>query len=113
MQNEEIQPQPSIENPALEIERERRKRAELEYKTERSKRETAQRVEETKQELFNAELRRQLASTGLSFHIADSELRTLLERMSGVRFNVQNDGRFRVEQNGTEITLRGMCRHVD
>jgi len=94
------------ESPELEIERERRKRAEFEFKTERSKREAAQKAEETKQERFGENLRRELASTGYTFHVDDGELKTLIEQTSKAKFLVRETGQFVVERDGTQISLK-------
>src|SRR5689334_13934734 len=96
MQTEDMQQQPQIESPELELERERRKRAEFEYRTEKWKREAAQKVEEIKQEKFKDELRRQLASTGLKFHIADSELRNASRKEK--RCEVQHPERWPIQR---------------
>lgn len=98
---------PETESSELAIERERRKRAEFEFKTQREKREAQEMAEAIKQECFADELRRQLAATGLKFHCNDNELLQMLNgKMPDVKLLVKNDGSFSVEESGTPMEFK-------
>lgn len=79
-----------------ELEKERRIRAQHEYKTEKLRAEHRDLVESTKRDLFEAAFTRQLATVGIPFNGGVLELRDVME-LKGTRFNIKTDGSFSLE----------------
>src|SRR4051812_10604726 len=100
--SEELQP---TESPELQLEREKIRRLELEQKARKQTKEAEKAAAEIRQQKFSVELRRQLAATNLQFHCDDAELQQIMQA-KGWSFVVQNDGRFNVERDGSQIALK-------
>jgi hypothetical protein len=98
-ENTEVQ----TESPELALEKQRTKRLELEARARREQREAAETREQTKQELFTQNLRRELAAIGLDFYVDDRELQQILEYKNRAKFLVRDTGAFSVEIEGKQL----------
>jgi hypothetical protein len=98
------------ESPEVALEKLRVKRLELEARSRREQREAVETREQTKRVLFAENLRRELASIGIEFHVSDAELRTILEGTSKAKFLVRNDGQFTVEVGGKQAVFADLIQ---
>jgi len=97
--------QQGAESAEVMLEKLRVEKLQLQRGLEKDTREKAKLVNERRDSLFAAQLRRELATVGIQFHPDDAELRQAME-LKGFTFVVRNDGGFTIEREGKALPFK-------